>query len=70
MSTVRHSLLAPPADRPGSRPGISRRRVIRAFGALGLAGVATVGYGAGIDRDLHALAVLEQMDVTCAGILA
>ena len=51
MSTVRHSLLAPPADRPGLRPGISRRRVIRAFGALGFAGLATVGYGAGIEAE-------------------
>src|SRR4030088_3857235 len=51
MSTVRHSLLAPPADRPRLRPGISRRGVIRAFGALGFAGLATVGYGAGIEAE-------------------
>jgi len=51
MSTVRHSLLAPPADRPGSRPGVSRRGIIRAFGALGFAGLATVGYGAGIEAE-------------------
>jgi predicted MPP superfamily phosphohydrolase len=51
MSTVRHSLLAPPADRPGSRPGVSRRGIIRAFGAFGFAGLATVGYGAGIEAE-------------------
>ncbi|HEX4555350.1 MAG TPA: metallophosphoesterase [Xanthobacteraceae bacterium] len=44
-------MLAPPADRPGLRPGISRRRVIRAFGALGVAGFAAAGYGAGIEAE-------------------
>jgi predicted MPP superfamily phosphohydrolase len=51
MYPVTHSLLAPPAGRPALRPGISRRRLIRAFGALGLAGVATVGYGVGIEAE-------------------
>jgi len=51
MYPAPHSLLAPPADRPCLRPGVSRRRVIRAFGALGVAGLATAGYGAGIEAE-------------------
>jgi hypothetical protein len=51
MYPAPHSLLAPPADRPGLRAGISRRRVIRAFGALGVAGFAAAGYGAGIEAE-------------------
>jgi predicted MPP superfamily phosphohydrolase len=51
MYPLTHPLLAPPADRPVLRPGISRRRVIGAVGALGLAGLATAGYGAAIEAE-------------------
>jgi uncharacterized protein len=51
MYPAPHSLLAPPAARPGLRAGLSRRRVIGAFGSLGVAGFATAGYGAGIEAE-------------------
>jgi hypothetical protein len=50
MSPVTDIPLAPPA-RPVLRPGISRRRFVRAFGVIGLAGFATTAYGAGIEAE-------------------
>jgi uncharacterized protein len=51
MYSPSHPLLAPASGRAVVRPGLTRRRLIGAVGGLGLAGLATVGYGAGIEPE-------------------
>jgi hypothetical protein len=51
MYPLAHPLLAPPPGRGVVRPGVTRRNLIRGLGVLGVAGVATVGYGAGIEPE-------------------
>jgi uncharacterized protein len=51
MYPVAHPLLASPVGRPAARPGITRRRLIRTVGLVGLSGLATAGYGVGIEPE-------------------